>query len=64
MKKILLILLLMSNLTHADPNEENLQSAYLAGGCYWGLEDLIRKIPGVFDTNVGFSGGHIKKCLL
>ena len=60
MKKILLILLLMSNLTHADPNEENLQSAYLAGGCYWGLEDLIRKIPGVFDTNVGFSGGHIK----
>ena len=50
----------MSNLTHADPNEENLQSAYLAGGCYWGLEDLIRKIPGVSDTNVGFSGGHIK----
>ena len=50
----------MANPTHADPKEENLQSAYLAGGCYWGLEDLIRKIPGVLDTKVGFSGGHIK----
>jgi peptide-methionine (S)-S-oxide reductase len=60
MKKILLILMFMANPTHADPKEENLQSAYLAGGCYWGLEDLIRKIPGVLDTKVGFSGGHIK----
>ncbi len=60
MKKILLILMLMSNPTHANPKEKNPQSAYLAGGCYWGLEDLIRKIPGVLDTKVGFSGGHIK----
>ena len=52
--------MLMANPTHADPKEENLQSAYLAGGCYWGLEDLLRKIPGVLNTKVGFSGGHIK----
>ena len=39
---------------------ESIETTYLAGGCYWGLEDLIRKIPGVINTEVGFSGGHIK----
>lgn len=33
--------------------------AYLAGGCYWGMEELFRVIPGVIKTQVGFSGGHI-----
>ena len=37
-----------------------LQIAYLAGGCYWGLEELIRNIPGVVATRVGFSGGDVK----
>jgi methionine-S-sulfoxide reductase len=36
------------------------ETIYLAGGCYWGLEDLLSKIPGVIDTAVGFSGGHVK----
>ena len=33
--------------------------AYLAGGCYWGMEELFRTLPGVIQTEVGFSGGHI-----
>ena len=37
-----------------------IEIVYLAGGCYWGLEDLLRKIPGVVETAVGFSGGHVK----
>ena len=36
-----------------------LQTIYLAGGCYWGMEELFRVIPGVINTQVGFSGGHI-----
>ncbi|MEY3171710.1 MAG: Peptide methionine sulfoxide reductase MsrA 1, partial [Pseudomonadota bacterium] len=36
------------------------ETIYLAGGCYWGLENLLSEIPGVVDTTVGFSGGHVK----
>lgn len=35
------------------------ETAYLAGGCYWGMEELFRILPGVTQTEVGFSGGHI-----
>lgn len=62
MKKLLtiLVLIIMNNPIHAENEEQTFQLAYLAGGCYWGLEDLLRKVPGVVDTKVGFSGGHIK----
>ncbi|SEO05904.1 peptide-methionine (S)-S-oxide reductase [Pseudorhodobacter antarcticus] len=33
--------------------------AILAGGCFWGMQDLIRKLPGVTATRVGYTGGDI-----
>jgi peptide-methionine (S)-S-oxide reductase len=37
----------------------NYQIAYLAGGCFWGMEELVRRIPGVLDTKVGYTGGNV-----
>ncbi len=36
---------------------ETRQTAYLAGGCFWGMEELVRRIPGVLETEVGYTGG-------
>jgi methionine-S-sulfoxide reductase len=33
--------------------------AILAGGCFWGMQDILRKIPGVLETQVGYTGGWL-----
>jgi len=36
------------------------ETAVLAGGCFWGMQDILRTIPGVIASQVGYTGGHLK----
>jgi len=37
-----------------------IERAVLAGGCFWGMQDLIRQLPGITKTTAGYTGGDIK----
>jgi peptide-methionine (S)-S-oxide reductase len=52
------------NVAHAALEKEmtmttTTETAILAGGCFWGMQDLLRSYPGVLDTRVGYSGGDV-----
>jgi peptide methionine sulfoxide reductase msrA/msrB len=40
--------------------QTTLETAVLAGGCFWGMEDILRKVDGVLETEVGYTGGSTK----
>ena len=58
---LFILLALLSTASLAQPKgaamTETNQTAYLAGGCFWGMEELVREIPGVLATEVGYTGG-------
>ena len=66
MKKLLtiLVLIFMNNPINAETEEQTFQLAYLAGGCYWGLEELMRKRPWSYrDQGRFFWGPHKERVL-
>jgi len=52
-----ILILLSVQVLARDPSEEK---AILSGGCFWGMEEVFRKIPGVKKTEVGYTGGSMK----
>jgi peptide-methionine (S)-S-oxide reductase len=51
--------IISGNLSEDETMTGSTERAVLAGGCFWGMQDLIRKYPGVITTRVGYTGGDV-----
>ena len=57
-KAFMAALALTASLSWAGDQEENMEKAVFAGGCFWGVEAILQELDGVIDTTVGYTGGR------
>ena len=50
----------MADIDTSAVNGRPTEVAILAGGCFWGMEEILRAIPGVLETDVGYTGGWLE----